>query len=168
MLHFRPLADNGPAAWRSWGSAARRLGCHLRLNDALKFGLSLYTPISPNRLLHAGLFTLTVLFLDIMHSQSSADKERQSVADLYGIISIIPTVMPERHNKNPTKRSRKASNAIGLGNSEYSLRTANIKKEKQSVLIAPIEQLSQYRRINRLRTKTAAMAIAINSSAVGS
>ena len=67
-----------------------------------------------------------------------------SVADLNGIINIIPAVIPDKHNKNPIERSLKASNAIGLGNSEYSLITANIKKKKQNAQIVPIMQLIQY------------------------
>lgn len=76
--------------------------------------------------------------------------------------------MPERHNKVPKERSCKASEARGFVNSEYSLSTANIKKKKQSILITPIVQLSQYFRTNKFSNSMAAIAIMINSSAVGS
>jgi len=44
------------AAWRSWDATAHSSGCRWRLSDAPKFGLSLYLPISPNRLLVAVLY----------------------------------------------------------------------------------------------------------------
>jgi hypothetical protein len=60
-MHFfiapaRPIAYNVPAAWRSWGSTAQKFGQSPTVKGQAEIRAITSTPISPNRLLSAGIF----------------------------------------------------------------------------------------------------------------
>ena len=56
FLRIRSLADNEAAAWRSWGGNCTQFGLTPTVKGLTEIRTVTSPPISPNRLLSAGIF----------------------------------------------------------------------------------------------------------------